>query len=467
MFAVTVVLLDSTFHADSDGTRTAAEWCPSPARLLASLVAAGNGPDGPGWDVLESLYEASAPMVYADPHPHEEEVIPSYAITQGSHQSVVGTLPGRTATLPHPSMKVSVADPEVVFVWPRFAISEEELAALAWRAARIGYLGRSDSQVRVTVSDMVDQASLPDTKKWQPLTAGDNTAGCHIVNVGGKHHLQGLLYAHTLTDSRDRRSAQHRGQPKCWYRPPMGEQLATSGGQTVWFTFDRPITGRAATLVSAIFKRAVLSRYAKDWSKRAPDWLHQHVDTDGDYQLSRYLVLPDCGRSYSNSQIYGAALWIPSDSDPQDVDQVRATLANLHTLRLPGYGSVAFAETDPKGSCKWAVNPRRWEGPARHWVTALPALSDRHPWPDAEAVVRWLKQAGLPDPVRTMTARLPMLLGAIDLAPCEVARPERIVTKPYCHAMFEFAEPVIGPIVIGGARSYGLGLCAPLRGNAK
>ena len=85
MLAITVHLLDGTYHADPSGNREAdaptAEWCPAPSRALAALVDAGDGPDGPGWEELRQLFAAPPPVVYADPAPHEQAILPTYALT--------------------------------------------------------------------------------------------------------------------------------------------------------------------------------------------------------------------------------------------------------------------------------------------------------------------------------------------------------------------------------------------------
>ena len=81
--------------------------------------------------------------------------------------------------------------------------------------------------------------------------------------------------------------------------------------------------------------------------------------------------------------------------------------------------------------------------------------------PGLTEIARWCRHADVPTPV--VNARLtpfPALPGALDLHPSQVTRTGR-ESRPYSHAVIEFAEPVEGPVVIGRSRQLGLGLLAP------
>ena len=92
-------------------------------------------------------------------------------------------------------------------------------------------------------------------------------------------------------------------------------------------------------------------------------------------------------------------------------------------------------------------------------------MSDRHGpvrLVNAADVARWCRQAGLPQPVAARVSRKPLLSGAVDLSRPETARPGHKQTRPWAHVEMYFAQEVRGPVVVGAARSYGLGLCAPV-----
>ncbi|WP_419925094.1 type I-U CRISPR-associated protein Csb2 [Candidatus Poriferisocius sp.] len=186
--------------------------------------------------------------------------------------------------------------------------------------------------------------------------------------------------------------------------------------------------------------------------------MHGHVnDGESDYQLARFLALPNVGHRYSDGKIHGATVWVPRGVDESEVRNLASTLSSIGSLSLAGGSRI----TVDRSRGNWTTDPRRWQGPARRWVTALPAVSDRHQRIDSAAVIRWCEQAGLPKPVQFRISRKPLLPGSVDLHPAETRRPGHTQTRPYAHVGLVFESPVTGPVVIGSARSYGLGLCAP------
>ena len=109
--------------------------------MLDALLDAGAGDGAPGWESLKALYAAPAPVVYASARFAEQATVANYAATQRSGTQEVHGLAGRDAMLVQRGPKVCVADPEVLFVWPSVDVPVREVDALAWRAARVGYLG--------------------------------------------------------------------------------------------------------------------------------------------------------------------------------------------------------------------------------------------------------------------------------------------------------------------------------------
>ena len=101
------------------------------------------------------------------------------------------------------------------------------------------------------------------------------------------------------------------------------------------------------------------------------------------------------------------------------------TLSTIGSLSLAD-GSTVTIDRSRGG---WTTNPRRWRGPARRWVTALPAVSDRHQRIDSAAVIRWCEQAELPRPVQLRISRKPILPGGVDLHPTETRRPGHTQTR--------------------------------------
>jgi CRISPR-associated protein Csb2 len=143
---------------------------------------------------------------------------------------------------------------------------------------------------------------------------------------------------------------------------------------------------------------------------------------------------------------------------------VRTALARLTGERLVKRGWFDVRIAMHAGERRpWAASPRRWGGPACHWVTATPVIHER--WtkgpPDLGEAARWCDHAGLPAPTAVRLTRHPRLAGALDLHPTQVTRAGH-EQRPYSHVELEFAEVVTGPVVVGAGRHFGLGLMAPV-----
>lgn len=465
MLCISVQLLGNSYRADPDGSRSHAEWPPAPSRVLDSLTDAGNGDRAVGWDALEGLYAAAPPVVYATSRFEEQVDVPNYAATQGRGTQEVQAMPGRDARLVQRGPKVCIPDPEVQFVWPDVELPEHQVDALAWRAARVGYLGSADSKALMSIADRPPAEGFDAAKRWEPVPEGAPTGGCVLVNVGSRDHLDAALRAHRLGDPRDRRRARQR-RSRCWYRPPdFARPPGGRGGNAVWLEFGDSLPAGMAVKVAHALKAALMRRWADHEPGGPPWWITGHeTPRDRDYQLARFLVLPAVGHDYADGRLQGACVWVPEVGDSEREAMAAALARTLGVFHVPGFGDIRTSETDPQsGRRRWAAAPTRWIGPARRWVTALPGLSDRHGFPVVADAIRWCVQAGLPepDPGSVEVSRNRLLPGGIELRTHQLARPKHRSTRGYAHVRFTLAEPVMGPVVVGAGRSFGLGLCAP------
>ena len=458
-------LLGGSYRADPDGSGARAEWPPAPSRVLDALLDAGAGDGAPGWESLKALYAAPAPVVYASARFAEQATVANYAATQRSGTQEVHGLAGRDAMLVQRGPKVCVADPEVLFVWPSVDVPVREVDALARRAARVGYLGCADSKALLAVSRRPPAGGVDAANRWEPLPEGAQTEGCVLVNVGSPEHLDAALRAHRLSDPRDQRRARHR-RSRCWYRPPdVAGPPRGSGGSGVWLQFDRSLPGGAAVRVASALKAAVMRRWADHDPAGAPWWVSGHdTPTGRAYQLARFLVLPNVEQAHADGRLAGACVWIPNGAGAEDKELAAALVRTLGGFHVADLGDVATAETDPRSRRRrWGATPARWAGPARRWVTVLPAVNDRHGFPSRADVHRWCAQADLPDVEEQSVevSRRPLIGGGVELRAHQLARPKHRSTRGFAHVRFTLTEPVVGPVAVGGGRSYGLGLCAP------
>ena len=474
MLAISVEFLHGTFRGDPDGAAVTGglargEWPPAPARLFAAFVAAdGTRQASRVTDGRELLWleRLPPPAIHAERDPWPQTLKPRFIVEQPrkfadikhnktgelyTHQEYVG----RKGGLHRPGVRVVPSHPFVLYRWDTETPEEGTLASLRRRAARVGYLGTSDSPVRVRVATKMPCGSPGEV--FVPDPEGDVRIG---VPRPGDVELLDRMY----DDWRERGASVTRSQfPELLhretYRSPGGRDETDRGEVVAWLRLRPSVSGRRISALTALFKEAVLDRHQRLYGE-PPAVLHGHGFTRPGYDLARYLALPDVGYPYSRGRIHGLALWLPPGSGRSERRQARDAACAIDTLVGRGVEvSVEPRHGDEKRP--WAAHPRRWQGPSATWVTAFPVIHERRGVPGLPEAARWCRHAGLPAPVAFRSVRTPLLPGAVDLAPVEVNRPGR-PALPYSHAEFRFAEPVAGPVVVGAGRQRGFGLCVPV-----
>ena len=306
----------------------------------------------------------------------------------------------------------------------------------------MGYLGASDSPVRVRVATRMPCGSPREV--FVPDPKGDIR-----ISVPRPGHV-GVL--DRMYDAwQERGASMTRSQFPAllhWatYRSPGVGDVTDRGKVVAWLRLHPAVSGRRISAVAALFKDAVLSQHQRTYGE-PPAILHGHGFMRSGYDLARYLALPDVGSPRSRGRIHGLALWLPPGSDR--VQRQRACDAAVAIDALVGRGIEARVEPRGDEERPWAANPRRWRGPSHTWVTAFPVVYERRGVPGLSEAARWCRHAGLPEPIAFRWCRTPLLSGGVDLAPVEVNRPGR-PALPYSHAEFRFAEPnATGRHVIG------------------
>ncbi len=465
MLALSVEFLHGTFRGDPDGTANtgrlaSAEWPPSPARLFAALVAAdGTRQDCrvTGGSELAWFEQLPPPTIYAQGKPHHGILQPRYVVrhkgtaAKKTHQEYVG----REAALVRPGVRVSMRDPRVLYVW-RTNAPRQKLEALRRRAARIAYIGASDSPARVRVrTQLSPQILLNDV--FAPDPSGDTMVS--VPRIGDLAILDRMYDEWRVSGpavSRHQFPALRHAIP---YRSPRQWQFVDRGEVVAWLRLDRYISGRRITALTGLFKAAVLSQHQRIHGEPSP-LLHGHGFTGTGYEIARYLALPDAGFDRSKGRIHGIALWMPPNSGMAERRMARDAAYSIKSLR--GHGiNVSVSPREDEHTPPIATQPRRWQRSSSRWATVFPAIHERRRTLDLDEVTRWCRHAGVPEPVGFRASRVPLVRGAIDLSPAEVNRGGR-VGLPYSHLELKFPLPVPGPIVIGSGRQRGFGLCVPL-----
>lgn len=465
MLTATVEFLHGTFRADPDGAAhtgrlSRGEWPPAPSRLFDALVAAdGTGErcrhtDGSELRVLET---APRPSIEASVEAHHQQLNDRFVVLQrrGAVKNQQQEYAARTAALVRPGVRVSPRMPTVQYRWP-IEIDDRELRALQVRAARVGYLGCADSPVRVRIERLSD-AAASGAEVFEPDEAGDVAIGVPVA--GRVQMLDAAFAAWTEHGTSVGRSQYPALTTKARYRSPSVKDAAAYGRVVATLILRPAVSGRRVAAVAATFKAAVLRRFQDHHGEEPPGVLHGHGFEKTGYHLARYLSLPDVGHAHARGHIHAVALWLPSECDETLGTAVREAVHSVR--RLVGHGVDVAAEAWDGQRRPLAARPGRWARASRRWVTAFPAIHERHVPLTLEEVGRWCQHAGLPQPVSFRSSRSPLLKGGASLAPTEVHRPGK-PQRPYSHVELLFDEPVTGPIVIGSGRQRGLGLCLPV-----
>lgn len=473
MLTISVEFLHGTFRADPDGSAITGqaelgEWPPSVARLLAAFVAAdGMGDecrvtDGSELEFLEGL---DAPVIHAEADPLHQRLRERFVVKASAdatdkkhtHQEY----PARKGIEIRPGVRVALRGREVIYAW-HDTDPADFIGALRLRAARIGYLGCADSPVRVRVASSLAKSGGGTLHPYRPHATGT----CMVSVPRPGHHLAALEAAYDAW-------LEHGAGAVRSHFPALRNLVAYEGPDDVaheheaglvvaWLRFKQGASGRRIADVTAALKAAVMSKYQRLFGDPVPRELHGHGFVGTGFDIARYLALPNVGYDHSDGRIHGAAVWLPSACDETTVERTRAAARSIDALR--GFG-LNIGVAPWAGERKpLAATPRRWRQRSRVWVTAVPAIHERFGGLDLSELRRWCLHAGLPEPVSFRSARVPLSPGALTLHPAEVQRStgnSSGPSKPYSHVAIRFAQAVRGPIVIGGGRSRGFGLCVP------
>ncbi len=240
-----------------------------------------------------------------------------------------------------------------------------------------------------------------------------------------------------------------------------------------------------------------------------PQWVSGHkVDgsaCDADTGHLACIPLPFVGHGHADGHLLGVGLAFPRTVDRQERGRV------LGPLLLNSDGQPCEVELKLGRLGLWTVRKRDWterrgtlqpETWTAHpkgvttWASVTPVVLDRFPKADrAEDRVAWTDEVaaiiagactriGLPSPVgididttcwhrggpRAVGKRRP-LRGAVgtgaslgDGFPFYPPKGAK-ASRPQVHVWLEFAQPVVGPILLGTGRYQGYGLCKPVIGS--
>lgn len=386
---------------------------------------------------------------------------------------------------------VTPENPTVAFVWPQAELSDEARRALDGILERVVRVGHSASLVACRLT------TTPGAVTFSPDAAGPDFV--RSVGPGQLGALERAFDSHQGSGARSlpargvRYASTQAGEPI----PEIASVPWTAGAWQV-LTFSprsrtRPIT--AIVGLARVLRGAVLAHADEPHAELLSG--HQPGGGRSEVPHVSFVPLPFVGRAHASGALLGAAVMVPAGL-PTDDPQRRAVFAALARweaaaalspnadelafdleLRLGRGGTIrARFDDDPSPH-----NLRRetWALPSRQWQSVTPIALPVHPgrvrngdsrirdaaWSRAEmGVVRACTQVGLPEPASVRLGFDPLVAGSRPTRGFPVFqqtdhRTGRPIARILVHAELTFGSPVVGPLVLGSGRYFGLGLMRP------
>lgn len=391
--------------------------------------------------------------------------------------TAISLLPERRARRVRTFPVVIPETPTVVFLWPH-ADSVHHRGALDQLCRRVTRLGHSSSLVRCMV---VDREMSP---TWVPSDNGE--ASLRVVGSGQLDRLERAFEHHAGVENRVLPALPQR------YRFGSTGAAESPAARSVfsadWVIFERvggsrPVSSRSTDLARAL-RGALLEQHG---GMSLPATLSGHAESGpADQPHVAFVPLPFVGHEHADGAIMGCALVLPRDLPKGDRETLLRLVAKWETERSDDRGNLTLAGGSLPSfglrrvdlSTKRSLSPEFWCRASRRFITATPIALDKNPGNlrsnkegTAHRAARNAQQSigeacqrvvGV-RPVSVEVSLAPLLAGAQhvrEFAPWP-GRPGR-TPRVRLHADIGFAERVVGPLLLGAGRYFGLGLCMPV-----
>lgn len=518
MIGITLCFPLGMYHAQSEASFEVPEWPPHPVRLIGALIAAAcaTDRDDPGADraLIERICEAPpprivAPRVGSDNAERAPDGAAFLAPLRGASRWAPrnhelreledGVSPrnlGRGRAEVH-KVGVAIGETTVGFEWPGLELSPEEVARLETLVQDLTVLGTSRSPVVARVD--TTGASIDG---WQPVDSPQPAGDTVQVRVPTAATVRAFDRWH------ERRAGPTKKAPgTAPYIPPasVGRSVpylhsldprpaetfdAGHWGEMVILAVDRDGStalpkAPSAFAVARSIRRALLAAFGDGVHGDAPPMLHGRGDEPHLAVVPLHFVAlpgPAPGASHADGHTLGVALLLPNELRCPDVATQREALqpalialcvdrpdALRTRVRVPGVGEVALRAVPTSGArLPFTLTDRPYRGVSAAWTTVTPIVHSRYlPRRTEQALYEQVaaecRDVGLPEPAAVAIRRGPRHRGAPGRARAgELDTGLRGPLKgPQNHVDIWFDGPVRGPILLGRARHFGIGLCLP------
>lgn len=491
MLALEIEYLNLVSYASKFDTPDKPEWPPHPDRVFMALAAAW-GAGGKRREEESALrwLERQEPPEIAAPAASTRDGFRNFVPTSGNGAHGTGYLGGyileikdsiRRKERYFPATVLPDDDPTVHMIW-RDAEPEPGIKnALGELARKVTHVGHSASLTRVAVCGEPKPAPTHVRAK----------EGSTYLRCPHEGRLDALVASFGGSEESPTRPS---AAPALAYGDPAASIPASvmgSGEEWIVLSFD----GDAPTLTAfpAVAKKmrdAVMSCA----DGRIHEAVSGHSSDGAPTQDPHMAIVPmaNVGWKQSDGGLIGMAMILPRKSNYGTPERRQARQAvskfldsgggkgvlNMGTLRPPRHGQrsrVGSSVGEDSGfvlrrddQSRWSLRPERYTRQSLVWKSVTPVVLDHHPKRNkspASILADACQRIGLPKPVRAFTSRHSSVSGA---PPAYVRKdgargwhhpkPKFLDNKYVCHATVEFERPVIGPVMLGAGRYYGLGL---------
>jgi len=247
-------------------------------------------------------------------------------------------------------------------------------------------------------------------------------------------------------------------------------------------------------LVADGIRRELMKRFGAE----SPEWISGHAPDGSVSKQSRpaYLPLAFVDHEHADGHLLGVGIALPTDFDhtdelmrlllgmspaEEDIPTFRFDIFNPHFgPNSVGWMALQLEERpDRIGSRRLNLVTGTWIGlhvknadtgrlevrPACRWATVSPLMLPQFPRRGTtveEVVAQACVDAGYPEPVAVRVQAAPLVSGTPHAKSFHVKPRQGRPPRPLIHAEVTFAEPLLGPVLIGAGRYAGYGFCRPL-----
>lgn len=409
-----------------------------------------------------------------------------------------------------------IGDQVVEIRWPDLELSEDQLDVLRVMAEEVTFLGTSRSPVVVSVN--TDPPGPEATASVWRATPGFSAAATE-VRVPTPSLLEAFDHRHDSRHSIGKKSVQKSahvpntgmGSSVPYLTSDRFEALFAEGlnEQTHWgdmlilkLDMGEDRDGRkselwpkaaASYLIARAVRSALLNVYDPAGTPgEAPGILYGHgaephvafvplphvgivatrANKDGAGQTRRDPISAD-------GLIRGIAIVLPHESRVIDVLEQRFRVEDglrrfvmgedRESIHVPGAGRIWLKLLPPNRDPLKTLKEPLYRGPSHIWETVTPVIHSRRrtstgPRGITRQVAADCAFAGLPEPIQIEVLKDAPFPGAPDMPLSRRAVPSAwrsSMTGPHSHLRLTFAQRIEGPVLLGRAAHFGLGLCRP------